>query len=242
VKGWERLFENNPEDDALSNLDSEKRSEEKEMITFSSRANALEKKADAFSGDAFRDSGNTFQMENTYIVTQTSSGLLIFDQQAAHQRILYERYVRQLEQSSGASQQCLFPQNVTLSPADFALVMDLNDELANLGFQISVFGQNTVLINGVPADVHINSEKALFEELLEQFKHFKAELSLDKRENLARSLAKKSSIKKGDRLNTQEMENLAGQLFACQTPNYSPDGCKTFIKLDISKIERFFNF
>lgn len=242
VKGWENLFDNNSEDIALKNLDAGRESEEKEMVTFSSRANESEKKGSGFPGIGIQDSGKTFQIENAYIVTQTSSGLLLFDQQAAHQRILYERFVRQLHQASGASQQCLFPQNVQLSPADFALVMDLKDELSNLGFQISVFGKDTVLINGIPANVHINSEKALFEELLEQFKHFKTELSLDKRENLARSLAKKSSIKKGDKLNTQEMENLAGQLFACQNPNYSPDGSKTFIKLDINKIERFFNF
>jgi DNA mismatch repair protein MutL len=118
--------------------------------------------------------------------------------------------------------------------------MDLKEELNDLGFQLTEFGQHAILINGVPADIHIASEKVLFEELLEQFKHFKNELSLTKKENLARSLAKKTSIKRGDKLQSQEMENLAGQLFACQNPNYSPEGSKTFIKLDLNKIDRFF--
>ena len=120
-------------------------------------------------------------------------------------------------------------------------MLDLKEELTNLGFLVTEFGNNAIVINGVPADVTINNEKALFEALLEQFKHFKSELSLDKKENLARSLAKKSSLKKGAKLNSQEMETLVGQLFACQNPNYGLSGNKTFIKLDTNKIHSFFN-
>ncbi|MEX2511712.1 MAG: DNA mismatch repair endonuclease MutL [Cyclobacteriaceae bacterium] len=241
VRGWEQMFDKNSEDQTLSAWTHHEEEEQKDMMTFPSKANVPE----GFNNEDFlrpsKEPGNSFQIENTYIVTQTSSGLLVFDQQAAHQRVLYERYIKQVKQSSGASQQCLFPQNITLSPADFALAIDLEEELKSLGFQFSSFGKNTILINGIPADIQVTSEKALFEELLEQFKHFKNELSLDKKENLARSLAKKSSIKKGDRLKVQEMDNLAGQLFACQNPNYSPEGNKTFVKLDINNIEKFFN-
>jgi DNA mismatch repair protein MutL len=92
----------------------------------------------------------------------------------------------------------------------------------------------------VPADIYINNEKALFEGLLEQFKHFKSELSIDNKENLARSLAKKSALKKGNKLNSQEMVTLVGQLFACQNPNYGLSGNKTFVKLDLNKLHSFF--
>lgn len=240
VKGWEQLFQQNPEDLALQADAGKEAPEEGSLLTFPSRANQREGER-SLPGSLPVGAGKTFQVEQSYIVAQTSSGLLIFDQQAAHQRILYERYLRQLEQSGGASQQCLFPQTIHLSPADFALVMDLKEELNDLGFQLTVFGQHSILINGVPADVSIANEKVLVEELLEQFKHFKQELSLGRKENLARSLAKKTSIKKGDPLNHQEMENLAGQLFACQNPNYNPEGIKTFVKLDVSKIEQFFH-
>jgi DNA mismatch repair protein MutL len=240
-KGWEQLFQKDHEDRAI-NFDPEKGfSGQQELKTFSSKVNTGDEFPEIDSNKLSIGSGKTFQVEQVYIVTQTSSGLLIFDQQAAHQRILYERYSRQLDQSKGASQQCLFPQNIRLSPSDFALVMDLKEELDDLGFQLTEFGQHTVLINGIPADIHISSEKVLFEELLDQFKNFKNELSLNKKENLARSLARKTSIKRGDRLQAQEMENLAGQLFACQNPNYSPEGNKTFVKLDLNKIDRFFN-
>ncbi|MDN3687027.1 DNA mismatch repair endonuclease MutL [Cyclobacterium jeungdonense] len=239
AKGWEQLFRQNPEDRALQFDPDKGDPEEGQLMTFPSKANEKED-SQSPSREVSMGYGKTFQVEQAYIIAQTSSGLLIFDQQAAHQRILYERYFRQLEHSGGASQQCLFPQTITLSPADFALVMDLKEELSDLGFLLTVFGQHSLLINGVPADISISSEKVLFEELLEQFKHFKNELSLGRKENLARSLAKKTAIKKGDLLKTQEMENLAGQLFACQNPNYSPEGIKTFVKLDVNKIEQFF--
>jgi DNA mismatch repair protein MutL len=117
----------------------------------------------------------------------------------------------------------------------------MKEDLNSLGFVIEEFGKETILIQGVPADIQVNNEKTLFEGLLEQFKHFKTELSLDKRENLARSLAKKSSLKKGARLSSPEMEILVGQLFACQNPNYGLSGNKTFVKLDLNKIHTFFN-
>lgn len=242
VSGWEKLFDHSS---PAVDLDYEKNSlqpdHDQELLTFSSKANDLHKKE---PNDLLLDKENTgvtFQVELTYIVAQMSTGMLIVDQQASHERILYEKFKRQLENSAGASQQCLFPQSILLSPSDYVLVMDLKEDLTNLGFLINPFGQNTILINGIPADLSINNEKALFEALLEQFKNFKSELSLDKKENLARSMAKKSSLKKGAKLNAQEMENLVGQLFTCQNPNYGISGNKTFVKLNVNKISCFFN-
>ncbi len=240
---WERLFEghsNHPEPGNTEAFRQEKEDVGTELLTFSSKANEeVEKKENLLSPEE-AGKGATFQVELTYIVAQMSSGLLLLDQQVSHERILYERFLKQLNNAGGASQQSLFPQSITLSPADFALVMDLQEELSSLGFVVEEFGQNTVLVKGVPADVSINNEKALFEGLLEQFNHFKSELSLENKENLARSLAKKSSIKRGAKLNAQEMETLVGQLFACQNPNYGLSGNKTFEMLDLNRIRSFF--
>ncbi|WP_143962448.1 DNA mismatch repair endonuclease MutL [Litoribacter populi] len=247
--GWEKLFEQ----DALSNREDasseraqwkKEETDSSEMMTFSSKVNSEEpvqaRDEESVTPAPIAATGATFQVEQTYIVAQMSTGLLILDQQATHERILYERYIKQLRNTQGASQQCLFPQSLRLSPADFSLVMDLHEELNSLGFLVEEFGQHTVVINGVPADIYINNEKDLFEGLLEQFKYFKSELSIDNKENLARSLAKRSSIKKGKVLKAQEMETLVGQLFACQNPNYGVSGNKTFIKLDLNKLHSFF--
>lgn len=162
------------------------------------------------------------------------------DQQTAHERILFERYQKQLSIAKGPSQQCLFPPVIELSGGDFQLVMGIREELASLGFLIEVFGKDAVLIQGVPADIQVKNEKELFEGLIEQYKHFKNELSLENREYLARALARKASIKRGQRLNSQEMELVVGQLFACQNPNYGLSGNKTFVKLDLTSIHSFF--
>jgi DNA mismatch repair protein MutL len=236
VSGWERLFEGNytPQPSTSQNPD-----EDHEILTFPSRASSDESRL-LISAQETEATGTTFQVELSYIIAQMSTGLLIVDQQSAHERILYDRYYRQLQSSQGASQQCLFPPTVQLNAGDFALVMDMLAELHSLGFVVEEFGKDTVLIQGVPADVQVKNEKELFEGLLEQFKNFKNELSLDKRENLARSLSRRASIKKGQKLNSQEMETIVGQLFASQNPNYSPAGNKTFVKLDLNNIHSFF--
>lgn len=235
VSGWEQLFENkNPK-----HLSSQFEPEDTEVLTFSSRA-IPEGNSDFLLKGMEAPTGNTFQVELSFVIAQVSNGLLILDQQASHERILFEQYQRQLLDAQGLSQQCLFPPTVNLSPADFALVIGLLPELHSLGFVVSEFGKNTVLIQGVPAEIQIKNEKELFEGLIEQFKNFKNDLSIDTRENLARSLARKSAIKKGQRLSSQEMELLVGQLFTCQNPNYGLSGNKTFVKLDLNSIHSFF--
>ncbi len=236
VSGWERLFEGNPSSVPSSLPDPD---EDQEILTFPSRASADEPRI-TIPRQEDAAAGTTFQVELSYVVAQMSTGLLIIDQQSSHERILYERYSRQIQSARGASQQCLFPPTVQLNAGDFALVMDMLPELQSLGFVVEEFGKDTVVIQGVPADVPVKNEKELFEGLIEQFKNFKSQLSLDKRENLARSLSRRSSIKKGQKLNPQEMETLVGQLFACQNPNYSPAGNKTFVKLDLNSIHSFF--
>lgn len=237
TSGWEKLFEGNQKHPSLErSLEQEK----PEVLTFPSRASQEENKEFIPLRREEETTGTTFQVELNYIVAQMSTGMLIVDQQVAHERILYERYIKQLNSAQGPSQQCLFPPTVPLSPSDFALVMDILPELHSLGFMVSEFGKDTILIQGVPADIQSKSEKELFEGLIEQYKNFKNELSLDNRENLARSLARKSSLKRGQKLNSQEMETIVGQLFACQNPNYGLSGNKTFIKLDLSNIHSFF--
>ncbi|MBN7813984.1 DNA mismatch repair endonuclease MutL [Algoriphagus pacificus] len=239
TSGWERLFEANNSSPSPS-AKREIPDEDTEILTFPSRATPEENRDYIPRNPDTESTGTTFQVELSYIVAQLSTGMLILDQQIAHERILYERYIKQLNSAQGPSQQCLFPPTLQLGASDFALVMDILPELHSLGFMVSEFGKDTIIIQGVPADVQSKSEKELFEGLLEQYKNFKSELSLDNRENLARSLARKSSLKRGQKLTSQEMETLVGQLFACQNPNYGLSGNKTFVKLDLSSIHSFF--
>ena len=187
------------------------------------------------------NSRQVFQLHQRYIITQIKSGLMLVDQQAAHERILYERFLVQLDQNKGLSQQSLFPQTVTLNTTDFALANELLPDLNALGFQIRDFGKNTLVIEGVPADLPENNDLALMlEELIEGFKNNHTILKLNKRDNLARTLAKNSAIKAGITLETAEMNNLIDQLFACNMPNVSIHGKQIIIKLSLEElVEKF---
>jgi len=181
-----------------------------------------------------------FQLHNKYVVRPVRDGLMIMNQQAVHERVLYEKFLLHMKGVAGNSQQSLFPQTVELSPADFSLVMEAENEIKALGFRFEVFGKSAVLVSGIPADIS-GGEKELFEGLLEQFKANQAELSLPLKENLARSLAKRAAIKSGQKLKREEMEALVEGLFACNNPNFSPEGSSTFFIFDASKIEDCFN-
>jgi DNA mismatch repair protein MutL len=192
--------------------------------------------------DLFEDEERILiQLHNRYVLRQVKSGMMILDQQLAHERVLYEKFLNQLKNRSAESQQNLFPQAITLSPADFALVLEMDQEIAALGFKLEVFGKNTVVINGIPPNLTSGGGKELFEGLLEQFKINQSELSVPLKENLARSLAKRASIKAGQKMVKEEMQALMDSLFACSTSNYSPDGIPTFFIFELNKIESYFN-
>lgn len=182
-----------------------------------------------------------FQLHLRYVIKQVKSGLMIVDQQLAHERILFEKFVEQSKNKSVQSQQSLFPQSVSFSAADFALVMEMEKEIQALGFRFEIFGKNTLLINGVPANIPANREKEIFEGLIEQFKINQSELSVSLNENLARALAKRAALKTGQRLERTEMNALLDSLFACKTPNYGVDGKPTFFIFELNKIESYFN-
>lgn len=181
-----------------------------------------------------------FQVHNQFILSQIKSGFILINQQAAHERILYERFLQQLQNHSGVSQQSLFPQTVTLNGADFELLRQLLPDIRALGFDIREFGKNTVVVDGIPADLTNVDEHALLEKLLEGFKNNQAILKVDKRDSLARTLARNAAIKANARLSSAEMNLLIDQLFACQMPNVALNGKPVIVTFTMNELfERF---
>lgn len=181
-----------------------------------------------------------FQVHNRFILSQIKSGMMLINQQAAHERVLYERFLQQLDSHSGVSQQTLFPQSVTLNAADYELLRELLNDIRALGFDIREFGKNTVVVEGIPAELPNANEHELLEHLLEGFKNNQSALKLDKRDNLARSLARNAAIKAGTRLSLDEMNLLVDQLFACQMPNISLSGKPVIITFTLNELlEKF---
>ena len=181
-----------------------------------------------------------FQIHNKFILSQIKSGFMLIHQQWAHERVLYERFLQQLESHSGLSQQSLFPETVSLNSSDFELLKELLPDIRNLGFDIREFGPNTVIVEGIPADINHNSEHELLESLLEGFKNNTAILKLDKRDTLARTLARNAATKAGTRLALDEMNLLIDQLFACQMPNQALNGKPIISTFTLNELaERF---
>ena len=185
--------------------------------------------------------GFVVQLHNQYILCSVRKGLMVIDQQAAHERILYEKYLNQLNENRGESQQSLFPETVVLGAPDFTLIVEMEKELLALGFQFEIFGKNTLLIKGYPMGIEAGQGKILFEGLIEQFKRNQDTLSLPISENLARSLAKRTAIQRGKPLVREEMESLTSRLMACKSSIYSPDGKPTFHIFELSKLEEQFS-
>ncbi len=211
-----------------------------EKLTFDSSINEPKPEITSVSSKDESSSIKSFQLHGQYIFRQIKSGMMIIEQHFAHERILYERYLETLENKSGVSQHCLFPQSIDLSMTDFALVMELKDEIIALGFLFEVFGQQTILINGIPSELQGGNEKEVFEGLIEQFKRNKTELSISSVENLARAMSKRAALKNNKMLQNEEIDALIDQLFACEQPNYTPNGQPTFVILSLDKIKEFF--
>jgi len=182
------------------------------------------------------------QLQARYLLAQVKSGLLLIDQQAAHTRILYEKYMRDAtHQGGGATQQLLFPLHVTLNAADIALLKDCEAEIRALGFAFESFGKDSLIVTGCPVEAVDHELQEVLEGLLEQFKWNQAQLSLPKQESLARALAQRASIPPGKKLHKEEIDMLVDQLFACTQPDYTPDGRKTFVILTLQDIEHIFS-
>lgn len=180
------------------------------------------------------------QLLKTYISTPTNRSFIIIHQQAAHERILYERYKTAATGKQIPSQKSLFPATVTLSAPDAILLNELLPDLNQLGYSIEPFGKDSFIIQGTPADTSHGDDKASLENLLEQFKHFTSEIRFSKREKLIRTMARQQAVKPDTALSEKEMRILVNDLFACTQHNITPGGDPTFMEFKPDYLEKMF--
>lgn len=192
----------------------------------------------------FSSSGNNeamMQVSGRFIASVVKSGLMLVDQQAAHERILYEKFVKQLNNRRKGSQQQLFPQNVTFSGEDAEIIEELKDYLAYIGFDLQPVTKNTYAINGLPDDLSEKEDaNAFLDSMLESYKMNYQTLENDRQISLAWAMAKNMAIKAGKTLTMQEMKSLINSLFACEMPDKSPSGKKTVEIVSPDEIEEKF--
>lgn len=195
-------------------------------------AEALKKESVDFS---------VFQLNLKYIVTTYNNhNVWIVDQQRAHERILYEHYLNAKKDNPIATQQLLFPEQIEMSANDFSLVKGLLEEFRQLGFDLEVFGKNSIVVNGAPADMGEFNVPQTIEGILETFRLNTIDAKVEKHDNLCRAIAKNTSIKYGKPLEQEEMKLLLNHLMRCENPLYSANGKIAMMEMDYSDIEKFF--
>ncbi len=175
--------------------------------------------------------GKAVQLYTSYIIVQVQSGALLIDQQAAHERVLYDKFMDHFQNKSGASQQLLMPEHLTVNPVDYMVLLENKAILRSLGFIIDAFGASTIIIHGSPAELSHHAPKELLEGLIEPLKWNHSNHKLEISECFIRALAKKASISHGTKLNGVEMDALLAQLFSSSNTMYTPDGRKICVML-----------
>lgn len=181
------------------------------------------------------------QVNQSFIVTTVKSGLLLVDQHLAHTRILFEKFLKELENKNGASQQELFPQAFSVNPNDASLLKEMLSELENLGFVLEQANPTTFMINGTPSDAAGCDAVELLERILDNYKINRTDLQLDRKLNLAKTMAAQIAVKPATKLTEMEMQNLVDQLFACNVAEVAPNGKKIYAIVTIDELLTKFN-
>ncbi len=166
-------------------------------------------------------------------------GLVLFDLPAARERILYEKFLYAFSKHHLPSQQQLFPPQINLSPNDFLLVRELQEDLRKIGFDITEFGQHTIVVQGVPGGLDPGSEQATLQALLEQYRMNKDKLQLPVHENLARSLARSFLLRQQLNYSSRELRQVAIDLLHCDQPFYGVNGKVILKSLETEQLNQF---
>ena len=174
------------------------------------------------------------------MVTAVENGLMFIDQHRAHIRVLYDRYINQLESAPLPSQRYLFPEVMELSPADAATFADIEPQLQRFGFDVNDLGGGAISIVGYPSGLEGVDIQRLLVELLAAVADrgtLTAEQLFGK---MSLTLARAAAIPVGQVLSQAEMHDLVEQLFATSSPNYTPDGHLIVSILPQDTIEKLF--
>jgi DNA mismatch repair protein MutL len=233
---WQQVFE------GLKKSNTDQIPDKDPQVGMFDLAGSLSQEAlgDAIEGEVARKEVPVFQLHKRFIVSQIKSGFIVVEQKNAHERILYEKYLRMLAEQKNPSQQELFPISIDFKPENTNLLNELIPGLAELGFNIEHFGQNTFIIKGVPATLKDRTDiEAIVRELIDSYSS-NIEFQLGINENLARSFAVSSSVKRTKELSVAEMQQLIDELFACENPYTNPMGKKCFITFDLDSLDRSF--
>jgi DNA mismatch repair protein MutL len=206
----------------------------------------VEFESDEVTGSLFNENeieqatNKTYQIHKKYIVNPIKSGMVIVDQQRAHQRVLYEQFLTNMTVNQASSQQLLFPLNLFFSSSEMKLISELQLSLVNTGFVFEATNDDHVVISGLPINITESEVSIVLEQLLSDLQDGIPESSFSQNDSIAKSMAKSLAVKTGTYLTEKEQENLVNGLFACKEPNVSPFQKPTFITMRVEDLDKKF--
>lgn len=183
-----------------------------------------------------------WQVLDMYVLVETRDGILIVDQHAAHERILFQKLMDAFDTGGQESQRLLFPMTLRLTPPEVALVDDNRNLLSKAGFEVEGFGGDTVIVQAVPNPHRYFDAERAFREMVHELTHGSdlVRSARNQHERIAMTFACKSAIKAGQKLSEAEMQELFDQLFSTELPHHDVHGRPTIVRLTSAELERKF--
>ena len=194
-----------------------------------------------FDDSTERKVQKTFQLHNKYIINTIKSGMVVIDQNRAHERILYEDYLRKTTVNEAVSQQLLFPLQLNLSTSGISILKELQQALETTGFVFSTFTDQSVELTGLPVGVKESDVSSVFDQLIHDIENEVPDVNFSISDLLSKSLAKSLAIKNGKKLERQEQEYIVNTLFSCKEPTVSPSNKTIFTTIKVDELDKKFN-
>jgi DNA mismatch repair protein MutL len=197
-------------------------------------------KSELFDNQPNAIEGLTYQIQGKYIVKPMASGILLIDQNRAHQRIIYEKFLKQLTIKSSVSQQLLFPATLYFSKLEIVIIQDLKVDLEEAGFSFESIQEEAIVLASIPAIIPESEVKPVFDQLISDVENQVPDQNFSMADLMAKSMAKSLAIKTGQELNRTEQMHLVDSLFACKESSLSPYGQLAYYVMEPADIEKKF--
>ena len=243
TQGWEKMYEGIQKiSTGTSTVTFEKEEQTGNMFESGMNDGAIVSafaKADS-SSPITASEASTYQLNNKYIVSTIKSGMVIIHQHRAHQRVLYEEFLRNITIKESVSQQLLFPLTLAYTTTELALIKELKEGLENTGFLFGTISGDIVEICGIPTSITEGQVPVVIEQLLGDLENEVPDSGFSQTDTLAKSMAKSLAVKGGESLDALSREHLVNSLFACKEPSISPSNKTTFITMTGDELERKF--
>ncbi|MDP5228813.1 MAG: DNA mismatch repair endonuclease MutL [Cellulophaga sp.] len=203
--------------------------------------------SESISGSIFKDDdlmmdhvSTTFQLKRKYIVTTIKSGMIIIDQSRAHQRVLYENFLKNITIKEAVSQQLLFPLRLSFSKTEIAIINEIKDSLVTLGFAFEAIEEEQIAISGVPLLVPESEVGMVLDQLISDFQMDVPGDSFSQSDIVSKTLSKSLAVKTGEQLDSESQSALVNNLFACKEYKISPFNKPIYITITGDDIDKKF--